>query len=137
MQGKLPLAGVFTEMEEVITMVSEDIKSFLDFVEESRKLHAFALDRIKLEEKRQTDLLHAIEFEASCKERSKLSTRLHKCRIDRRRYKDMAEEREEVVKFFQDPQHKKTLDHMTQLLGKVRKVEQYHEKRTYIPRVKE
>ena len=33
--------------------------------------------------------------------------------------------------------HKKTLDHMTQLLGKVRKVEQYHEKRIYIPRVKE
>ena len=32
---------------------------------------------------------------------------------------------------------KKTLDHMTQLLGKVRKVEQYHEKRIYIPRVKE
>lgn len=52
-------------------------------------------------------------------------------------FKDMAEEREEVVKFFQDPQHKKTLDHMTQLLGKVRKVEQYHEKRIYIPRVKE
>lgn len=54
-------------MEEVITMVSEDIKSFLDFVEESRKLHAFAMDRIKLEEKRQTDLLHAIEFEASAR----------------------------------------------------------------------
>lgn len=124
-------------MEEVITMVSEEIKSFLDFVEESRKLYTYALEQIKLEEKRQTDLLHSIEFEPSCKERSKISTRLHKCRKDRRRFKDMAEEREEVVKFFQDPQHKKTLDHMTQLLGKVRKVEQYHEKRIYIPRVKE
>ena len=120
------LAGISSEMEEVITVVSEEIKSFLDFVEESRKLHAYALEQIKLEEKR-----------PSCKERSKLSTRLHKCRKDRRRFKDMAEEREEVVKFFQDPQHKKTLDHMTQLLGKVRKVEQYHEKRIYIPRVKE
>lgn len=118
-------------------MVSENIKFFLDFVEESRKLHEFALNQIKLEEKRQTDLLHAIEFEPSYKERSKLSTRLHKCRRDRRRFKDMAEEREEIVKFFQDPQNKKTLDHMTQLLGKVRKVEQYHEKRIYIPRVKE
>ena len=36
MQGKLPLAGVFTEMEEVITMVSEDIKSFLDFAEQAQ-----------------------------------------------------------------------------------------------------
>ena len=131
------LARISSEMEEVITMVSEEIKSFLDFVEESRKLHTYALEQIKQEEKRQTDLLHAIEFEPSCKERSKLSTRLHKCRKDRRRFKDMAEEREEIVKFFQDPQHKKTFDHMTQLLGKVRKIEQYHEKRIYIPRVKE
>lgn len=71
-------------MEEVITMVSEEIKSFLDFVEESRKLYTYALEQIKQEEKRQTDLLHSIEFESSCKERGKLSTRLHKCRKDRR-----------------------------------------------------
>lgn len=47
-------------MEEVITMVSEEIKSFLDFVEESRKLYTYALEQIKQEEKRQTDLLHRI-----------------------------------------------------------------------------
>ena len=46
------LAGISSEMEEVITVVSEEIKSFLDFVEESRKLHAYALEQIKLEEKR-------------------------------------------------------------------------------------
>ena len=61
-------------MEEVITMVSEEIKSFLDFVEESRILYTYALEQIKQEEKRQTDLLHSIEFESSCKERGKLST---------------------------------------------------------------
>lgn len=118
-------------------MVSEDIKQFLDFVEESKKLYAYAVDRVKLEEKRQQDLVHAIEFEPSCKERSKISTRLHECRLERRRYKDMVEEREEVVKFFQEPQHKKTLDQLVQLLGKVRKVEKYHQNRTYVPRVKE
>lgn len=118
-------------------MVSENIKQFLDFVGESKKLHTYALEKVKLEEKRQQDLIHAIEFEPSCKERSKISTRLHGCRLDRRRYKDMVEEREEVVRFFQEPQHKKTLDQMTQLLGKVRKVEKYHQDRVYIPRVKE
>lgn len=117
-------------------MVSDEIKAFLDFINESKKLYAYAVDRVTEEEKRQMDLIHAIEFENSCKERSKLSTKLHGCRLDRRRYKDILEEREEIVKFFQDPQHKKTLDQLTQLLGKVRKVEKYHSNRTYYPRVK-
>lgn len=117
-------------------MVSDEIKAFLNFINESKKLYAYAVDRVTEEEKRQMDLIHAIEFENSCKERSKLSTKLHGCRLDRRRYKDILEEREEIVKFFQDPQHKKTLDQLTQLLGKVRKVEKYHSNRTYYPRVK-
>ena len=49
----------------------------------------------------------------------------------------MVEEHEEIVKFFQEPQHKKTLDQMTNLLGKVRKVEKYYRERQYFPRVKE
>ncbi|MBS6195465.1 MAG: hypothetical protein KH828_07790 [Clostridiales bacterium] len=118
-------------------MVSEQIKSFLDFVDESRKTYSMSLDSMHLEEKKLQDFLHAIEFEPSAKERSKICTKLHTSRKERRRYKDIVEEREEIVKFFQDPQHKKTLDQMTQLLGRVRKVEKYHRDRTYYPRVKE
>lgn len=50
---------------------------------------------------------------------------------------DTLEETEKVVKFFQDPQHKRTLDQMAQLLGEVRKAEKYHKNRTYVPGVKE
>lgn len=118
-------------------MVSENIKAFLDFVDESRKVYAFALDNMHREEKKLQDFLHAIEFESSSKERSKICTKLHRSRRDRRHYKDMVEEYEEIVKFFQEPQHKKTMDQMTNLLGRVRKVEKYHRERQYFPRVKE
>ena len=99
-------------------MVSDEIKAFLDFINESKKLYAYTVDRVTEEEKRQMDLIHAIEFENSCKERSKLSTKLHGCRLDRRRYKDILEEREEIVKFFQDPQHKKNFRSAYTAVGK-------------------
>lgn len=118
-------------------MISDQIKQFLDFVEQSRKAYAASVDSMKLEEKKLQDFLHDIEFESSSKERSKICTRLHISRKKRREYKDCVEELEEIVKFFQDPQHKKTLDQMTQLLGRVRKVEKYHKDRTYYHRVKE
>ncbi|MCI5996115.1 MAG: hypothetical protein MRZ45_09280 [Blautia sp.] len=121
----------------MISVVSEEIERFLNFVDESRSTHDMAIESMKREEKKLQDFLHAIEFEASAKERSKVCTKLHRSRNDRRRYKDIVEEREDLVKFFQDPQHKKTLEQLRQLLGRVRKVERYHADRTYIPRVKE
>lgn len=118
-------------------MVSDEIKRFLDFVTESKEIYDMALDAMHLEEKKTQDFLHAIEFETSAKEQSKICTRLHRSRQERRRNKDLVEEREDLVKFFQDPQHKRTLDQLTQLLGRVRKVEKYHADRTYYPRVRE
>ena len=118
-------------------MTSENLKAFLDFVDECQELNTLAKNSISTEEKRQQDLLHEIEFETNTRERNKLSTRLHKCRIERRKYKDIFEETDDIVQFFKEPQHKKTLDQMRQLLGRVRKVEKYHENRIYIPRVKD
>ena len=118
-------------------MVSEEIKRFIDFVDESRKEYSSAMDKMHLEEKRLQDFLHAIEFEPTAKGRSKITTKLHKSRQERRRQKDTVEELEELVRFFQEPQHKKTLDQMTQLLGRIRKVEKYHAERQYKPRVPE
>lgn len=117
-------------------MESEKIKAFLDFVEESKKLHKLAMESMKLEDKKLQDFLHAIEFEPNAKERSKICTKLHESRMARRRHKDIMESCEPIVQFFQDPQNKRTLDKMTQLLGEVRKVEKYHEDRQYFPRVK-
>lgn len=116
---------------------SEKIKAFLDFVDECRTLNEMAKSGISEEEKRQQDLLHAIEFEPNGKKRSPIDTKLHKCRLSRRRYKDLFEVTDDVVQFFKEPSHKKTLDQLHQLLGTVRKKERYHENRIYIPRIKE
>lgn len=117
--------------------VSEQIKSFLDFVDDNRHLYELSLENMKKEEKRLQDFLHAIEFESNAKERSKICTKLHNSRKSRRHYKDLVEVSEPVARFFQDPQNKKTLDKMTQLLGTVRRVEEYHQNRQYYPRVKD
>lgn len=37
-------------------MVSDEIKAFLDFINESKKLYAYAVDRVTEEKKRQMDL---------------------------------------------------------------------------------
>lgn len=116
---------------------SEKLKAFIDFVDESVNLCGQSYENMKKEENRTQDLLHAIEFETNGRERSKICTKLHHCRNERRRNKDIVEVTEEIAKFFAEPQHKKTLDQMRQLLGKVRKVEKYHRERTYIPKVRD
>lgn len=117
-------------------MNSNKIKEFLDFVDECQNTHDLAFENMKKEDARLQDLLHAIEFETKAKERSKMCTRLHKSRIERREYKNVVELTEDIVSFFQEPQHKKTLDQMRQLLGKVRKVEKYHNDRVYNRKIK-
>lgn len=115
---------------------AEQIKQFLDFVDESRKLYDLAEENVKTEERRQTDLLHEIEFSANSKERNKTATCLHKCRADRRRYKDEMKRQEQIVIFFNNDQNRKVLNQLRQLLGRQRKEEEYlNSERTYKTRV--
>lgn len=87
------------------------------------------------EEKRERDLLHFIEFETSSKKRGPIDTKLHRCLNERRHYKDILEETDDIIQFFQEPQHTKTLNQMRQLLGRVRKAEERHKNRSYTPRI--
>lgn len=117
---------------------SEHISQFLKFIADAKSEHGAAVQGILKEEKRQEDLLHEIEFCKDAKERNKLSTKLHKCRLERRRYKDLKEETEPIVDFVNEPINKKTIDKLSsQLLGQVRKTENYHSNRVYKPRLKE
>lgn len=54
-----------------------------------------------------------------------------------RRIHRIEAEIDDIVQFFNVGQHKRVLDQMGQLIGKVRKVEKYHENRVYIPRLQE
>ncbi len=117
--------------------VSEQIKSFLDFIDECRELNSMAYDGVGEEDKRHQDLMHEIEFEDDPDKIAEIGMRIHQNRVQRRVYKDIYAVTAPVIEFARDPQNKKALDSARQLLGKVRKVEKYHETRVYIPRIKE
>lgn len=114
---------------------SDEIKRFLDFIREAEPRYKFAREAVETENKRTQDFLHAIEFEPHAEERSKIATKMRASRIERRENKDIVEELEPIIEFMSVQSNKRAIDQLAQLLGKVRKVEKYHENRTYYPRV--
>ncbi len=123
-------------MKQVQIQHSQTIKTFLDFVDSARLQYNFNLEAMKNEERITQDYLHKLELEGlNCRERSKIATQLAHNRQARRNYKDAVEELEPIVEFFEDPKNRSVLNSMSQLLGQVRKVESYHKKRFYVPKV--
>lgn len=115
---------------------SEYISEFLNFVSAAQKSYPFYVEEMKTQDKLTQDYLHSLELDGlKCDERSKIATKLAINRKDRRYYKDRSEELEPIVTFFADPQNKKMLDKLTQVLGACRKAEAYHKDRVYIPKV--
>lgn len=115
---------------------SEQITNFLNFITAAQSHYKFCKDEQEKQEKLTQDYLHSLELDGlNCSERSKLATKLAINRKDRRYYKDRVEELEFIVKFFEDPQNKKMLDKIKQVLGETRKAESYHKDRKYIPKI--
>ena len=115
---------------------SQIIKNFLDFVESAKCDYDYNLEAMKTEEQITQDLLHQLELvELNYRERSKIATQLAKNRQNGRNYKDMVEQLEPIVTFFSSTHNRNFLNHLTQLLGQIRKVESYHKNRLYIPKV--
>lgn len=115
---------------------SEYITEFLNFITEAKSQYNFCSEEVNNQDKLTQDYLHSLELDnLKCGERSKLATKLAINRKDRRYYKDRVEELEPIVKFFEEPQHKKVLDKLTQALGQTRRAESYHKDRVYVPRV--
>jgi hypothetical protein len=115
---------------------SEYISEFLNFVAEAQVQYRLCSEEEDKQEKLTQDYLHSLELDdLKCNERSKIATKLAVNRKDRRYFKDRVEEFEPIVKFFEDQQNKKMLDKLKEVLGQVRKQENYHKYRTYIPKV--
>ena len=115
---------------------SEYLTEFLNFVAETQSQYRFCRDEVENQEKLTQDYLHSLELDGLKRdERSKVATKLAVNRKDRRYFKDRVEELEPIVQFFEEPQNKKVLDKLKQVLGAVRKSEAYHKDRKYVPRV--
>lgn len=99
--------------------------------------------RIKLiivgrEDKRLQDLLHELEFAEDRDSRNKVATKFQRSRRERRKHKDDVMRLQLIVDFFDEPQHRKMLNNLRQLIGKQRSQEAYLDgKREYKPRVKD
>ena len=120
----------------MIDKPSEQITNFLNFITAAQSHYKFCKEEQEKQEALTQDFLHSLELdELSCSERSKLATKLKINRKDRRYYKDRVEELESVVQWATDPANIKSVNQLKQILGQVRKQENYHKDRTYTPKI--
>lgn len=105
---------------------SEIIEDFLELMKSSQKEYQDCTAKVwQYDKKKPVDYMHDFEFMNNCRERSKLSTKIHNERIERRKYKDRAERVEKVAKLYSDKQNKPFLDRINSLLAAQREVEKY------------
>ena len=112
---------------------SEIISDFLNLLKDCDREYTAATSLLKDSEDASQDLLHQIELKDTYAERCKTATKLATVRRDRRYYKDMKQEAE-LLHDFKD-EYSKAINALQQVLGRMRKVEEYHEERNYKPRI--
>lgn len=118
--------------------ISESLQEFVAYIEQCRNDYAQAHDAVGREDKRLQDLLHELEFAEDRDARNKVATKSQRSRKGRRKHKDDVMRLQLVVDFFDEPQHRKMLNNLRQLIGKQRSQEAYLDgKREYKPRVKD
>lgn len=126
-------------MKQTKPRPSEVIENFLNYIDECRTNYQNAVKAVEEADKKELiDLVHDMEFAKDKLERNRVATRLQRSRLERRKNKDIVDELEDIVKFFDELNHRNTLNKMRQLLTKQKKTEEYvHGEREYKPRMKE
>lgn len=114
---------------------SDLLAAALKMMDDACREHVFAEEMLHRQEKLECDLLHQIELTPGYEARCKTATQLRHCLQERRRYKDLLEETADIAAFCHDTANKRTIALLKELLGKIRKVENYHAKRHYNSRV--
>ena len=113
---------------------SDTIKNFLDMINEAESTLPIVYGMVNDLDKATQDIMHKLELEElSYKDNCKLMTQLKTIRKDRRYYKDKVEQYQIIATYYKD--NKKSVDLLKQKLGEMRKVEEYHLTRTYVPKI--
>lgn len=127
--------------------VSKNLESFLSFYNEANSIYTYCYNKVNECDKLKCDLLHKLELHLyeDRNEEKRIQTQLKYCLKDRRYYKDRVEELEPFIELFSSKEKDKdqvlrlrrgaVINHMSQSLGAIRKVEEYHKNRTYKPRI--
>lgn len=123
--------------------VSKHIEDFVKFYNTAKSHYTYCRNKVNECDKLTQDLLHKLELDSIDRnEKSRITTQLKYCRKDRRYYKDRVEELEPFVKLFEDDKssnsgqlNTRAVNQISNSLGQVRKQEEYHNNRTYKPRI--
>lgn len=112
---------------------SEHIEAFTRFLREAVLQHKTASEDVSMYEMQLQDIEHKLELcDVSYHETAKLGKLLKKVRQQRRVAKDMVERLSPIVDWM--AKQKSVVDNLSQLLGAVRKVENWQQMRFYTPR---
>ena len=112
---------------------SEILKEFLDYITDCQSKYNYAYENVHDQDKLSGDLLHKLELEElSAKDRNVVAKELELNRKDRRYYKDITEVTDPIKRYYTD--NKKAIDSLRLILGELKKIENYHKTRTYIPK---
>lgn len=111
---------------------SEIISQFLNMLRAAKTEHTGSQDRLKEYNNATQDILHDLELnEHTAEELAELTDRIIAVRRDRRIDKDTFEITEKIVEVLSKADIQNTIGVFDRLLGQVRKVENYHENRSY------
>jgi len=117
-------------------MLAQDIKDILTAFAQAERDYTYSYEQAGLRDKETQDILHSLELDVLDKnQRNKLATRLQRVRRERRQHKDMAEANYPIVEFLRSDKGRNMINLLKEVLGKTRKVEEYHKTRTYRKRI--
>lgn len=111
------------------------IADFLDLLDEVVKEHERVYELVGIEDDRQNDLLHSIEFCDDEEKLTEVAKKLHKCREDRRALKDIEIETS-IIKWWID-RNEVGISYLRETLSRVQRCEEHIKTRTYNPRVED
>ena len=114
---------------------SEILARAAKLLNDAQKVYDANFELMKEQDALQQDLIHKLEIENLTRnERAKLATELRDCRRLRRKYKDVVEELEPIAEYYGTAAGMQAVKQLSWLVGKLRKVENYHQNRHYVPR---
>ncbi len=111
---------------------SEIISDFLRLMDKVENKYISAKSSMEEQDKVTQDFLHYIELETADIEPKLIIESIKENRKMRREYKDSLEEAEPMLQFLE--KHRTAINALKQLLGNIRKIEERHTHRYYIPK---
>lgn len=111
---------------------SISISDFCSMVSKAKEDYDWNLEEVLRLERLTQDYLHKLELDKlNYRERAKIATKLTQCRRLRRESKDTIEILEPFIEFVNSDKGRQMMNLMRETLGKVRKVEERMNTRTY------